>query len=145
MKNLDVCDVKEVEWQFEVDDLVVVEAWLRERAHTGDVQLHFMTPETHRDIYFDSADWRIFRADYVLCTRADSAGTRCELTLKSFVAAGALGAQDNGLNVRREITERLDIPAGAQTLAHVLTRAPGTVGQHVRNVLGRQRLHSLFE
>ena len=142
MTNRDVRDVEEVEWQFDVDDLVDVEAWLRERSRAGDVQLHFLTPETHRDIYFDSADWRIFRAGYVLRARTDAEGTRCEATLKSF---GTQGALDKSLKVRREITERLDVPEGTQTLARALARAPGTVGQHVRNVLGKHRLRSLFE
>ena len=142
MTNRDVRDVEEVEWQFDVDDLVDVEAWLRERSRAGDVQLHFLTPETHRDIYFDSADWRIFRAGYVLRARTDAEGTRCEATLKSF---GTQGALDKSLKVRREITERLDVPEGTQALARALARAPGTVGQHVRNVLGKHRLRSLFE
>ncbi len=131
----------EIEWQFDVTDLRIAETWLRTRARQGDLQFHFAGAEPQIDAYFDSTDWRFFRAGFALRHRAVEG--RSEATLKSF--GDAQGAQ----LTRREINERMegnDLPKNApRDAARWLMRAPGDVGSRVRTVLGKQRLHKLFE
>lgn len=132
---------QEIEWQFDTDDLGAVERWLRERAAAGDWQFHFGAPKEQIDIYYDTPDWRIFRAGYVLRVR-QMEGSPAEATLKSF------GTRQDGLRRRREISERLagDGAAG-DPIAHLI-RAPGPVGQRVRALLGKRAarmLRRLFE
>jgi CHAD domain-containing protein len=129
---------QEVEWQFDASDLAGAEQWLRERAAQVDLQLHFGLPESQRDTYFDSADWRFHRAGYAL--RARSAGALTEATLKSF------GTQDKGLRRRHEINELIEGDAAeTRDTGRVIERAGGDVGARVRAVLGKHHLRKLFD
>ncbi len=129
----------EIEWQFDVNDLREAEAWLRARAATGDFQFNFAGAEPQTDIYFDSPDWRFFRAGVALRLRRE--GARVEATLKSF------GSEDGALRTRREINEGLasDTNETSRNVARWLEHAPGDVGQRVRMVLGKQHVRQLFE
>jgi CHAD domain-containing protein len=128
---------QEIEWQFDTSDLAGAEQWLRERATQADVQLHFGVSEAQRDTYFDSSDWRFYRAGYAL--RARSAGKRLEATLKSF------GTEDKGLRRRHEINELIDASPQSKDVARVIERATGDVGARVRAVLGKHHLRKLFD
>lgn len=131
---------QEIEWQFDTSDLAAAEQWLRERATQADVQLHFGSPEAQRDAYFDSSDWRFYRAGYALRARSvGKAGKRLEATLKSF------GTEDEGLRRRHEINELIDTAAPSKDIARAIERAAGEVGMRVRVALGKHHLRKLFD
>ncbi|MCS6849527.1 MAG: CHAD domain-containing protein [Anaerolineae bacterium] len=127
---------QEIEWQFDVDDLGVVESWLRARAEARDLQFHFDEPKEHVDSYYDTPDWRLFRAGYVLRLR-QAEGEPAEATLKSF------GTRKDGLRRRREINERLNFDGIASDPTSRVIRAPGPVGQRVKAALGKRAAHAL--
>lgn len=129
---------QEIEWQFDVQDLGRVEAWLRVRAAAGDLQFHFGVPEEQADSYYDTADWRFFRANYALRVR-QLTDARNEATLKSF------GTQKDGLRQRHEINEPLNAHARTRDPAKALAVATGLVGVRVRAVLGKHPLRRLFD
>ncbi len=132
---------QEIEWQFDVDDLDAVEAWLRERAGADGWQLHFGEPKAHVDRYYDTPDWRFFRAGYVLRVRQARNGP-AEATLKSF------GTRKGGLRQRQEISERLNLDGIAEDPAESVIRSSGPVGQRVKAVLGKlpaRTLRCLFD
>lgn len=131
-----VRNLQEIEWQFDVADLDAVTSWLRERAAVGDWQFHFHEPQTQVDSYFDTSDWKFFRAGYALRLRSLADG-RSEAALKSF------GTEHEGLRRRHEIGELLESRAGARDQTQAVLRAPGPVGQRVRAVLGKKPLHAL--
>jgi inorganic triphosphatase YgiF len=128
---------QEVEWQFDADNLVAVEQWLRARSTVGDVQFHFGTPEEQCDRYYDTADWRFFTAGYAL--RMRQAGSRGEVTLKSF------GTRRDGLRQRHELNQVVNDLGEERNLARALEHLDGEVGGRVRAVLGRAHLTRLFE
>lgn len=127
---------QEIEWQFDIDDLDAVESWLRERARAGDLQLHFDAPKEHLDRYYDTPDWRLFRAGYVLRIRQVE-GEAAEATLKSF------GTRRNGLRQRREINEPLRRKRAGGDFIRSVIRAPGPVGQRLKAVVGKRAAHTM--
>lgn len=134
-------DQQEIEWQFDVDDLGAVESWLRTRAEAGDLQFHFDESKEHVDSYYDTPDWRLFRAGYVLRLRR-AEGEPAEATLKSF------GTRKDGLRRRREISEPLHLKGITSDSIHSVIRTPGPVGQRVKMALGKraaQTLSRLFD
>jgi len=169
MMNSDRRDLCVVEWQFGAADLASVEAFLQKQSRPDDMHLHFFQPETFHDVYFDSADWRIYRAGYCLWLRRDA--TSSEATLKSLMSRvkkmdGNGDADNDGKITRHEMTEPLEVagvagddmgvmgskdvggpagPFGPQSLKTAIAQMPGPVGQHVRDVLGKQHLKPLFE
>ena len=84
------------------------------------------------DTYFDTEDWRIFRAGYALRLRAESG--RWEATLKSLRSASAELAD------RRELREDVDSPTADWTL-----ESHGPVATRVLAVRGTSELRPLFE
>jgi len=122
----------EVEWQFVVRDVDVFGRWvLRARFDDGAWSVSPAEVLRLRDAYFDTADWRLWRAGYAL--RVRRAGARVEATLK------ALGHARGGVARRREITERLgDARLGS------LRAARGAVGTRLRRVVGERALCRLF-
>ena len=131
---------REIEWQFDADDLGAVEAWLRQHARDGGWEFRFGEPEEQIDSYYDTPDWRFFRAGYVLRVR-QTQHAPAEATLKSF------GTRENGLRQRREISERLKPDDLAGNPSDGMIASPGPVGQRLRMVLsGRsaQALRRLF-
>jgi triphosphatase len=125
-------DHQEVEWQFDADDLAPVEDWLREHPSASGFAI---LPEATRelsDTYYDTEDWRFYRAGYALRVRRD--GKRVEATMKSLSPA------EDGLRRRREISERLR-SGGPKTLM----KARGPVGERLRALVGARELRPLFE
>ena len=83
------------------------------------------------DVYFDTDDWRIGRAGYVL--RVRRRGRRAEATLKD------LSPPEDGLRRRLELTE----PLAASGLAGL--GDDGTVGRRVSALAGTRRLKQVLE
>lgn len=124
-------DHVEVEWQFEAADLDLVENWLGEYPSAPGLAI---VPEATReltDTYYDTEDWRFYRAGYVLRVRRD--GESFEATMKALTPA------EGALRRRREISELLKgntkTPKGAR----------GPVGERVRRLAGARDLRPLFE
>ena len=133
-------DQREIEWQFDADRLSGAQTCLARIARR-----HGLTPgkarvETHHDTYFDTGDWRVYRAGYALRLRV-AAGPESqpgELTLKSLAAA------EKGLRQRREVTETLESVDRREPAVAALA-APGPVGERVRAIAGPARLEPIFE
>jgi inorganic triphosphatase YgiF len=118
----------EVEWQFEAQDLRLVEGWLRDRA------IPSAPNQDHLDTYLDTADCRLERDGYSARLRR-AEGAPVVATLKS------LGDVDEeGLSVRLELEEEIAL-TDPLDLAH----APGVVGRRVRDLVGERELHPLFD
>jgi CHAD domain-containing protein/uncharacterized protein YjbK len=133
-------DQQEIEWQFSVDDVRRVANCLTDHASALGVTVQVEAMDNIHDVYFDTADWRIYRANYAL--RVRNTDGRLEATLKSLKSIG------KGARQRREITE--DLPASTSpmcvdTALAGLVQANGPVGQLVRRVVGKQPIQSLFE
>ncbi len=128
-------DHQEVEWQFDAMDVRPVSRWLEGDSWGRDPSV--ATGETLEisDGYFDTDDWRIYRAGYALrIRRAD--GKSVEATMKRLASANG----KTGLRRRREISEPLD-DADPETL----NDATGPVGDRVRALTGPEALRPLFE
>jgi CHAD domain-containing protein len=140
-------DQREIEWQFDAQDLEAVAAWLMSFGAGGDATPSMAPPlagtvphvsltpgqvrELH-DTYCDTEDWRIHRAGFTLRIRRTAVGA--EATLKSM-AAGVDGLRD-----RREMNEPVPAEAGTD-----LAALPGPVGAAVRSLTGSRPLRSLFD
>ena len=124
-------DGPEIEWQFEADEPDRVEEWLRDHA-SGAVSV--AAGETRRlsDAYFDTEDWRLYRAGYVL--RVRRRGKMAEATMKSLAPA------EDGLRRRREVTE----PLGNDGL-EAIEGGEGPVGGLLKVLRGARELRPLFE
>ena len=120
----------EIEWQLAAGDLAVVHRWLGAGTPAAGLRMEPLPPQTLRDTYLDTADWRVLRAGFALRVRQEGAHT--EATLKSLRSARTDRAE------RREITEAL--ADGAATPE----RAQGPVGSWLRRTLGRAVLRPLF-
>jgi triphosphatase len=127
-----VTDHQEIEWQFDVDDLRPVEDWLG-RYDPGTSGL-VVAPETTLEItdtYYDTADWRFYRAGYAL--RVRNTNGEVEATMKSLKPA------EGSLRRRREISEPLEDDRPA-----TLKRAGGPVGGRSRALVGGREMRPLF-
>jgi hypothetical protein len=125
-----VLDHLEVEWQFDADDLDAVEDWLG-----GDRSGLTVSPASTKqlkDTYYDTEDWRFYRAGYALRVRRD--GKKVEATMK------ALAPAEDGVRRRREVSEPLR-SGGMKTLRS----ARGPVGERLRSLAGDGELRPLFE
>jgi triphosphatase len=128
-----ILDHQEIEWQFDVPDLGSVNGWLEEQSSA--FGLAVVPAETKQlvDTYYDTEDWRFYRAGYALRVRRD--GRRVEATMKSLAPP-----EDGGLKRRREISEPLR-SGGLKPL----TTARGPVGERLRLLAGMRDLRRLFE
>ncbi len=126
-----VLDHREIEWQLEAADLGPVERWLEE--HPSASGLAVVPRETREltDTYYDTQDWRFYRAGYALRVRRDC--ENAEATMK------ALASAEGALRRRREISEPIE--GGVTTSKGV----PGPVGERVRRLAGTADLLPLFE
>src|ERR671913_1311857 len=98
-KEPSATDHQEIEWQFDVSELEPVEGWLDKR-NSGTSGL-LIAPESTieiTDTYYDTQDWRFYRAGYALRVRRD--GKQAEATMKSLTPP-----EDGGLKKRREFSE----------------------------------------
>jgi triphosphatase len=131
-KEPSATDHQETEWQFDARELESVGSWL-DRHNSGSSGL-IVAPESTvelKDTYYDTDDWRFYRAGYAL--RVRNADGAVEATMKSLTPA------DGSLRRRREITEPLsdDKPS-------TLTEARGAVGGRSRTLVGGRALRPLF-
>jgi triphosphatase len=125
-----VIDHEEREWQLEVGELALVENWLEEHPSAAGLAV---VPEPARelsDVYYDTQDWRFYRAGYALRVRRD--GESAEATMKALVPP------EDGLRRRREISEPIE---GVKTIKGIT----GPVGDRVRRLAGTAHLRPLFE
>jgi inorganic triphosphatase YgiF len=121
----------EVEWQFDAGDLGSIEGWLRDLSSaSGPVAIPDRRSELV-DVYFDTEDWRFYRAGYALRVRRD--GESVEATMKCLTPA------EDALRRRREISEPLE--GGVEALRGT----PGPVGDRLRALVGDRDLRPLFE
>ena len=134
-------DQQEVEWQYDAPEgLEGVEEWLvsgdpEGSAKTGLAISGGGTKEL-ADSYYDTEDWRLYRAGYGLRVRRGASGEGSEATMKSLASAGA----GSNLRRRREISEPL-AGRGADDLAE----ASGPVGERLKALLGNRELRPIFE
>jgi triphosphatase len=124
-------DHQEVEWQFDAADLDAVEGWLEARSSTPPA-VRGATKEL-TDTYYDTEDWRFYRAGYALRVRRD--GKSVEATMKALASP-----ENGGLKKRREISEPL-----RSGDAKTLKSARGPVGERLRLLSGTRDLRRLFE
>lgn len=125
-------DGREVEWQLASSDLAAVRRWLDEQ-HTIDGLV--LAPQSTLqifDTYFDTDDWRIFRAGFALRVRSEDG--KSEATLKS------LHAGHDAKSDRRELSESIDSSASDWN-----GQSNGPVGSRVQAVSGAHTLQPLFE
>lgn len=122
----------ETEWQFSTTSLDAVEEWFARISDPEIVTDGKMTAIRIHDTYFDTADWKVFRAGYSL--RIRRSGGSWEATLKSL--DGKAGARVE----RREISQRIS----SNTL-EALFEAPGAVSERMLRVCQRQDLRPLVD
>jgi triphosphatase len=126
-------DHQEIEWQFDATDLESLERWLEENPSVSGLAVYPMETKDLADTYYDTEDWRFYRAGYALRVRRD--GKNVGVTMKALAPP-----EDGGLKKRREISEPLR-SGGARALA----TARGPVGDRLRLLAGNQDLRPLFE
>ena len=124
-------DHQEIEWQFDAD-VGSVEGWLEETPSVSGLRVVPGETKELTDTYYDTEDWRFYRAGYALRVRRD--GKRVEATMKSLAPP-----EDGGLKKRREISEplRSDSP-------RPLKSARGPIGERLRLLAGARDLRPLF-
>jgi triphosphatase len=125
-------DHQEMEWQFDAGDLESVEGWL-DQHNSGSSGL-LIAPESTieiTDTYYDTDDWRFYRAGYALRIRNTDGAV--EATMKSLTPA------EGSLRRRREISEPLsdDRPS-------TLKEAGGSVGGRTRTLVRGREMRQLF-
>jgi CHAD domain-containing protein len=131
-KEPSATDHQEVEWQFDADDLESVESWLGQ--HNSGSSGLLIAPESTveiTDTYYDTDDWRFYRAGYAL--RVRNTDGEIEATMKSLTPA------EGSLRRRREISEPLSDDGPA-----TLKKAEGPVGGRSKTLVGRREMRSLF-
>ena len=126
-----ILDHEEIEWQFDAPDLELVESWLEEHPSAPGLSVVPGATRELTDTYYDTEDWRFYRAGYALRVRREGKGA--EATMKS------LAPSEGALRRRREISEPLEgnvkSPKGAR----------GPVGERARRLAGARDLRPLFE
>ncbi len=126
-----ILDHQEIEWQFEAADLESVEDWLQKHPSTSGLAVAPGAIKEITDTYYDTDDWRLYRAGYALRLRRDGEGA--EATMKSLTPA------EDALRRRREISEPLEggieVPEGSS----------GPVGERLRRLADAGDLRPLFE
>src|SRR3712207_2120474 len=131
-KEPSATDHQEIEWQFDTGELEPVESWLAQ--HDSDSSGLLVTPESTveiTDTYYDTDDWRFYRAGYALRVRNTDGAV--ETTMKSLTPA------EGSLRRRREISEPL-----SDDRRSTLREAPGPVGGRIRPLCGGRELRPLF-
>ena len=126
-----VPDHEEIEWQLKAVELALVDNWLKEHPSAAGVAVVPGRASELADVYYDTEDWRLYRAGYAMRVR-NTDGQSAEATMK------ALSPAEGGLRRRREISEPIE---GVETLKGI----PGPVGDRVRRLAGTADLCPLFE
>src|SRR5918995_3443537 len=125
-------DHQEIEWQFDAGELESVEGWLGQQ-YSGSSGL-IVAPESTLEItdtYYDTDDWRFYRAGYALRVRNTDGAV--EATMKTLTPA------EGSLRRRREISEPLE-----DDRPSTLKQASGPVGGRSRTLVGGRELRRLF-
>jgi CHAD domain-containing protein len=125
-------DGREVEWQLASTDLASVRRWLDDHGTVDGLVLEPQAPLRIFDTYFDTDDWRIYRAGFALRIRSEDG--KAEATLKSLRSASTQMAD------RRELSEAL-----VDTASESIRQLTGPVGTRVHAVSGAHTLQPLFE
>jgi triphosphatase len=125
-------DGREVEWQLASTDLARVRRWLDEHGTIDGLIVEPRSPLQISDTYFDTDDWRIYRAGFALRIRSESG--KSEATLKSLRSASKEMAD------RRELSETLE-----SSESESIRNSKGPVGTRVHAVSGAHTLQPLFE
>jgi triphosphatase len=126
-----VLDHEEIEWQLEAVDLTLVDNWLKEHPSAAEVAVVPGGARELNDVYYDTEDWRFYRAGYRMRVR-NTDGESAQATMK------ALASAEGALRRRREISEPID---GIKTPKGI----SGPVGERVRRIAGSADLRPLFE
>jgi inorganic triphosphatase YgiF len=82
----------------------LAESWLNKHSPTSDLAAILDSAKELLDAYYDTEDWRFYRAGYSLRVRRD--GESAEATMKVLTLA------EGALRQRRERTERSNEKAG---------------------------------
>jgi triphosphatase len=131
-KEPSATDHQEIEWQFDAGELEPVEGWLDQ--HDSGSSGLIVAPESTvelTDTYYDTHDWRFYRAGYAL--RVRNTDGEVEATMKSLTPA------EGSLRRRREISEPLE-----DVRPSTLKRAGGAVGARTRTLVGGCEMRPLF-
>jgi len=123
-------DITEVEWQFTAPDLRAVARFLESAAIPGYTVMRGPVKEL-RDVYYDTADWRVHRSGFTC--RVREKGDGAELTLKSMADASG------GIRSRREVTEQLTGSDPGE-----LDQVAGPCSVMLRTMAGRRALGEIF-
>ena len=124
-------DHQEIEWQFDIAEVEPVEGWLRQHSSGTGLVVALESNEEITDTYYDTEDWRFYRAGYAL--RVRKTGNEVESTMKSLAPA------EGNIRRRREISEPLD-----DDKPSTLGKAPGPVGERSRALLGDHEIRPVF-
>jgi triphosphatase len=130
-------DHQEVEWQFDGADLERVEGWLGEGHQGLGIFAEAGEEKELTDTYYDTADWKLYRAGYALRIRGQSP-RRFEATIKSLASA----ARGDDARRRHEISETL---RGEEPDPLLRKKRLGPVGEHLKALVGSRELRLLFE
>jgi inorganic triphosphatase YgiF len=82
-----VLDHEEIEWQLEAVELAPVENWLEEHPTASGLAVVPGPARELTDVYYDTEDWRFYRAGYALRVRRDAESA--EATMKALAPAEA--------------------------------------------------------
>lgn len=123
---------REVEWQLAASSLGSVRRWLTEHESIDHLVVQPSLTLQLFDTYFDTDDWRIYRAGFALRIRVESGNA--EVTLKSLHSARSEVAD------RRELSEVMQ-----STDSEAIRQSGGPVGTRVQAVAGAHALQPLFE
>jgi triphosphatase len=128
-------DRQEIEWQYTVpaDGLGKVEEWLLGEPKRFRLAIVKGSSKELEDTYYDTGDWRLYRAGYALRVRREEGGVY-EATMKSLVPA------DGNLHRRREISEPLRSGEVEPLLA-----ASGPVGARLKDLADALKVRGIFE
>lgn len=137
----EVADHTEVEWQFETKQRTVVARWL-DTFHSHAVMTPWSVISTgtkeQDDIYFDTADSAVFKANYTCRVRIQKGGS--ELTLKSMS-----DLEGGGMRSRREVNDSSFVidTTPLDTFTFLLGKA-GTAARMLVTIAGKKRFSPLF-
>ena len=121
-----------MEWQLACTDLGSVRRWLADHGRIDGLVLEPRSTLQIFDTYFDTHDWRIHRAGFVLRIRSGSG--RSQATLKSLNSAGAEVAN------RREMSETME-----NSESESIRQSIWPVGTRIHALSGARALRPLFE
>src|SRR5918994_6416254 len=130
-------DHQEVEWQFDGADLERVEGWLGEGHEGLGIFVESGEEKELTDVYYDTADWKLYRAGYALRIRG-LGPRRSEAAIKSLAST----ASSDDARRRREISETLRVKEPDALLSK---KRLGPVGEHLKALVDSRELRPLFE